>query len=319
MREAAYAWQLERDPGGWPKKKILQEYLNTIYFGNGAYGVQQAALTYFQHGAKDLTLAEAALLAGIPADPTRYDPVTNPAAARQRRAVVLQAMFEESMITQAAARAGERDRAARSGQGAAARHRGPGAALRQLRQAAADRRVRPDEGVRRRPPRADDDRPRAAADGARRDLEVADAAQRPLGRARRDRSARRRRPGDGRRQQLPQEPVQPGGAGRPAAGLVLQAVRARDRAARGNLACDALRVGATVDRPRRQGLGRRQLRRHLLREHRPREGDDRVGQLRLCAADAAGRVEEGGRDGEADGDPEQARRRTTRSGSARRR
>ena len=100
VREAAYAWQLERDPGGWPKKKILQEYLNTIYFGNGAYGVQQAALAYFQHGAADLTLAEAALLAGIPADPTRYDPVTNPAAARQRRAVVLKAMFEESMITQ---------------------------------------------------------------------------------------------------------------------------------------------------------------------------------------------------------------------------
>ncbi|HYK07224.1 MAG TPA: PBP1A family penicillin-binding protein [Gaiellaceae bacterium] len=100
VREAAYAWQLERDPGGWSKKKILQEYLNTIYFGNGAYGVQQAALAYFQHGAKDLTLAEAALLAGIPADPTRYDPVTNPEAARKRRAVVLQAMLEESKITQ---------------------------------------------------------------------------------------------------------------------------------------------------------------------------------------------------------------------------
>ncbi len=99
VREAAYAWQLER-PGGWPKKKILQEYLNTIYFGNGAYGVQQAALTYFQHGAKELTLAESALLAGIPADPTRYEPVANRDAARKRRRVVLQAMLEESQITQ---------------------------------------------------------------------------------------------------------------------------------------------------------------------------------------------------------------------------
>jgi penicillin-binding protein 1A len=99
VREAAYAWQLER-PGGWPKKKILQEYLNTIYFGNGAYGVQQAALAYFQHGAKDLTLAESALLAGIPADPNRYDPVTNPKAAKARRLVVLQAMLDESKITQ---------------------------------------------------------------------------------------------------------------------------------------------------------------------------------------------------------------------------
>ena len=100
VREAAYAWQLERDPGGWPKRKILQEYLNTIYFGNGAYGIQQAALAYFQHGAKDLTLAESALLAGIPADPNRYDPVTNPEAAKARRHVVLQAMLDESKITQ---------------------------------------------------------------------------------------------------------------------------------------------------------------------------------------------------------------------------
>jgi penicillin-binding protein 1A len=101
VREAAYAWQLERDPGGWPKQKILQEYLNTIYFGNGAYGVQQAALVYFQHGAKDLTLSESALLAGIPADPSRYDPVTNPQAAKERRHLVLEAMLEESQITQA--------------------------------------------------------------------------------------------------------------------------------------------------------------------------------------------------------------------------
>ena len=100
VREAAFAWQLERDPGGWSKQKILQEYLNTIYFGNGAYGIQQAALTYFQHGAKELTLAESALLAGIPADPTRYDPVTNPGAAKERRRIVLQAMLEESKITQ---------------------------------------------------------------------------------------------------------------------------------------------------------------------------------------------------------------------------
>jgi penicillin-binding protein 1A len=100
VREAAYAWQLERDDEHWGKRKILQEYLNTIYFGNGAYGIQQASLTYFQHGAKDLTLAESALLAGIPADPTRYDPVTNPESAKDRRRLVLQAMFEESKITQ---------------------------------------------------------------------------------------------------------------------------------------------------------------------------------------------------------------------------
>ena len=99
VREAAFAWQLERDDEHWAKKRILQEYLNTIYFGNGAYGVQQAALVYFGHGAKDLTIAEAALLAGIPADPSRYDPVASPDRAKARRRAVLRAMLEESKIT----------------------------------------------------------------------------------------------------------------------------------------------------------------------------------------------------------------------------
>ncbi len=99
VREAAFAWQLERDDKHWGKRRILTEYLNTIYFGNGAYGVQQAALTYFHHGARNLTIPEAALLAGIPADPNRYDPVTNPEAALMRRQLVLKAMLEEGTIT----------------------------------------------------------------------------------------------------------------------------------------------------------------------------------------------------------------------------
>ena len=101
VREAALAWQLERDPGGWSKQRILTAYLNTIYFGNGAYGVQQAARAYFQHGAKELTIPEAALLAGIPADPSRYDPVVHPKAAEARRRTVLRAMLEETKITPA--------------------------------------------------------------------------------------------------------------------------------------------------------------------------------------------------------------------------
>ena len=98
VREAALAWQLERDPR-WTKEKILTEYLNTIYFGNGAYGIQQAARAYFDKGARDLTLPESALLAGIPADPTGYDPVARPAAARARRATVLDAMLAVGSIT----------------------------------------------------------------------------------------------------------------------------------------------------------------------------------------------------------------------------
>jgi len=96
VREAALAWQLERS---WNKRRILTAYLNTIYFGNGAYGIQVAARTYFHHGAAKLTLPEAALLAGIPADPSRYDPVAHPEAARARRGDVLRAMVRERHIT----------------------------------------------------------------------------------------------------------------------------------------------------------------------------------------------------------------------------
>ncbi|MEJ7793202.1 MAG: PBP1A family penicillin-binding protein [Gaiellaceae bacterium] len=99
VREAALAWQLER-PGGWSKQEILEAYLNTIYFGNGAYGVQQAARTYYQHGVSRMTIAEAALLAGIPSNPTRYDPVTHPRAAQKRRLIVLQVMRDEGKITE---------------------------------------------------------------------------------------------------------------------------------------------------------------------------------------------------------------------------
>jgi penicillin-binding protein 1A len=96
LREAALAWQLEQQ---WSKDRILTAYLNTIYFGNGAYGIEQAARVYFGHSAARLTLPEAALLAGIPADPALYDPVTNPSAVRERRREVLLDMLEQSDIT----------------------------------------------------------------------------------------------------------------------------------------------------------------------------------------------------------------------------
>ena len=98
LKEAALAWQLEQR---WSKDRILTAYLNTIYFGNGAYGVETAAETYFHHRARPgkLSLAEAALLAGIPADPSLYDPVANPRAARARRQTVLKMMFQQGDIT----------------------------------------------------------------------------------------------------------------------------------------------------------------------------------------------------------------------------
>jgi penicillin-binding protein 1A len=96
LKEAALAWQLEQR---WTKLRILTAYLNTIYFGNGAYGIQRAAQTYFNRAASKLTLPQAALLAGIPADPSRFDPVANPRTARARRLEVLKAMFAQDEIS----------------------------------------------------------------------------------------------------------------------------------------------------------------------------------------------------------------------------
>src|SRR3989442_871406 len=105
LKEAALAWQLEQR---WSKDRILTAYLNTIYFGNGAYGIQRAAQTYFNTSAKNLTLAQAALLAGLPADPSGYDPVTNPRAARARRLEVLQDMLAQHDISDSDLRAAAR-------------------------------------------------------------------------------------------------------------------------------------------------------------------------------------------------------------------
>ncbi len=101
LKEAALAWQLESGPRHWSKPRILTAYLNTIYLGNGAYGVETASKAYFGHNAATLTLPEAALLAGIPADPARWDPVNHPRASRARRRTVLLAMLDQGHISHA--------------------------------------------------------------------------------------------------------------------------------------------------------------------------------------------------------------------------
>ena len=80
------------------KDEILYLYLNQIYLGHGAYGVGQAARSYFGKDVSQLSVSEAALLAGLPKAPTDYSPVTNPAAAEERRLYVLRRMFEERYI-----------------------------------------------------------------------------------------------------------------------------------------------------------------------------------------------------------------------------
>ena len=95
LRDAALAWQLEQS---WSKDRILTAYLNTIYFGNGAYGVEEASRIYFGKSASSITPAEAALLAGIPEDPTLWDPVAHPNLARARRNLVLKQMLLQGYL-----------------------------------------------------------------------------------------------------------------------------------------------------------------------------------------------------------------------------
>ena len=86
-----------------PKERILELYLNEIYLGSGAYGVAAAALTYFDKSLDELTLGEAAFLAGLPKAPNRYSPVRFPQTAKARRDWVVDRMVEDGAATQAEA------------------------------------------------------------------------------------------------------------------------------------------------------------------------------------------------------------------------
>ena len=105
VQETVLAWELASE---WSPDRILTAYLNTVYYGDGAYGVQAAAQTYFHKAASRLTLAQAALLAGLPQDPSGYSPVFDPAAAVARRDVVLQKMASQGYITPTQERSAQR-------------------------------------------------------------------------------------------------------------------------------------------------------------------------------------------------------------------
>ena len=98
LKEAILAFQLERR---YTKDEILELYLNQVYFGSGAYGVESAAKIFFGKSAKDLTLAECALVAGMPKSPSRYSPLVNPDLALTRRNTVLQQMRDTGIISDA--------------------------------------------------------------------------------------------------------------------------------------------------------------------------------------------------------------------------
>lgn len=97
IKEAILATRLERSLN---KEQILTLYLNQIFLGNRAYGVTAAARNYFHKNLNQLTLAEVAVLAGLPSAPVRFSPVNNPKEARERQIHVLNRMFEEGLITE---------------------------------------------------------------------------------------------------------------------------------------------------------------------------------------------------------------------------
>jgi penicillin-binding protein 1A len=100
IKEAMLAMRIER---AYSKDEILEMYLNQIYFGGGAHGVEAAAQTFFGKSARELTVGESSLLAGLPKNPSRYSPINHPENAMQRRTVVLNAMVDTRKLTRAEA------------------------------------------------------------------------------------------------------------------------------------------------------------------------------------------------------------------------
>ena len=96
IKEAILALQIERR---YTKDEILELYLNLIYLGSGAYGVEAASQTYFGKSVEDITLAQAALIAGLPKAPSVYSPIKNPDLAKKRRDIVLTQMLAAKKIT----------------------------------------------------------------------------------------------------------------------------------------------------------------------------------------------------------------------------
>ena len=98
FKQAIMAIKIDREK---PKKEILGDYLNTVYYGRGAYGIEAASQAFFGHPAKDMKPSEAALLAGILPSPSAWDPAENPKKAQERWGRVLQFMLDDGYITQA--------------------------------------------------------------------------------------------------------------------------------------------------------------------------------------------------------------------------
>ena len=223
VKEACLAVKLSKH---WSKDRILATWMNQVYFGNHAYGVEAASQTYFSKHAKDLSLEQAALLAGLPQAPSLYDPILFPQTALARRAHVLKAMYDNGDISFEQYQAAVADRNL---------HLRPGQLYTQIREPyffsyVRDQLIarvrRPDRPVGR-APRVHDDRPGVPARGDQCDQGHALPQGRPGGRSGLDQPRERSDPGDdlGLSGQ-DQERVQPRRPGEEAGRLDLQDVRA---------------------------------------------------------------------------------------------
>ncbi|KZZ83793.1 transglycosylase domain-containing protein [Bacillus sp. SJS] len=106
LTEAFYTVRLEVN---YSKDEILEGYLNTIYYGHGAYGIEAASKTYFGKSAKELTLAEASMLAGIPKGPSQYSPFLNEKRAKERQKLILSSLVSAGAIKREQAVSAERE------------------------------------------------------------------------------------------------------------------------------------------------------------------------------------------------------------------
>ena len=217
VKEGVLALALERK---FSKDQILELYLNRVYFGGGAYGIDAASRTFFGHGAERLNLGEAAIIAGLVKAPSNYSPTADVEAARGRAGVVLNSMVENGFLP-AVGRGRRRSGRDQGPAGAEAEQR---PLLHRLGAAAARHADRRDQRTDRRVHHA---RSRHAV-GRR----PGDQRLHPARRAGRAGGARPRRggQGDGRRPRLCRFDLQPRDPGRAPAGIGVQAVRLSRRA-----------------------------------------------------------------------------------------
>ncbi len=273
IQEAILAVWLERR---YSKDQILELYLNRVYFGSGAYGVEGASQKYFGKSARFDSLSEAALLAGLMKSPSKLAPTRNPAGAAERATQVITAMAEQGHITEAQAKMA----LANPGPGVARQDRGLDQLRRRLRDGRARRHGRRD----RRGHRGHDhdqrrDAGRGGARARRRTHRQGGEVRRRAGGAGGARSDRRGQ-GAGRRQELRREPVQPRRRRQAPAGLVVQAVRLPGGAGKGPDARHGARRRADLG----QWLEPGELQPRIFRARDPDQGAVAVAEHRRGAA-----------------------------------